>query len=291
MPIETVNLHVVRHCNLRCRYCYGGFPERPPPLDLAGWCLILDEIHRAEVRRVTFSGGEPTLHRDLLGMIEYARGVGLQTGIITNARFLTDAMLAGLDLVGITLDSADEETLVQLGRKRQGEGSYVDHVLQVAARARLAGARLKVNTVVTALNVHESLTHVLLQMTPEKWKPLQFTHVPGENDAAAADLRVSDEAFDAFVERHRQVLEDAGVWVAPERDGVVRSTYVMIDPSGRVFRSGPNGYVKSEEVSRVGLRAAIEQVGGYDRAGFRARGGHVDVLQLGRGKKDPEDQR
>jgi len=240
----------------------------------------LDEVVGAGVRRVTFSGGEPTLHPDLLGMLRHARGVGLQTSIITNAVRLTDNMLAELDVVGITLDAVNEAVLVQLGRKRDGAASYVDHAMAVAARTHRAGAQLKVNTVVTAINTSEDLTSVLVHMRPFKWKPLQFTHVPGENDAEADTLCVGENQFQAFVQRHRNALEAAGIWVASEPDDVVRSSYVMIDPGGRMFRSDSPGYATSDPVLQVGLETALKQVGGYDRAAFLQRGGHIDVRRL-----------
>lgn len=290
MVIETVNLHIVRECNLRCTYCFGTFPEAPRRVEADRWYAILEEVARAGVRRVNFSGGEPTLHPDLLGMLRRARGVGLETSVITNGVRLTDDMLDALDLVGISLDSADQETLIELGRRTRADSSYVERMLDVAERTHRAGARLKVNTVVTIRNVHEEMTGVLLRLRPWKWKPLQFTHVPGENDESAPGLCVAADAFAGYVERHRSVLEEAGVWVAAEAEEVVRSTYVMIDPGGCVFRSGTAGYIKSDPVQEVGLARAVAQVGGYDRDAFVARRGYVSVSRLVRRNGESADE-
>jgi len=278
--IETVNLHVVRACNLRCTYCFGSFPERPERISFSDWCAILDQLASAGVRRANFSGGEPTLHRDLASMLRHARNVGLQTSVISNGARLSDDILELLDLVGITLDSADDDALEKLGRRRHGDPSYVAQTLDLAARVHRSKALLKVNTVVTRHNVDEDMSATLLAMKVWKWKPLQFTLVPGENEKVAGELSVTRQAYASFVARHRKPLEAAGTWVADEADDVVRSTYVMVDPSGRLFRSTPCGYAKSEPILNIGFEAAVEQVGGYDRAAFVARGGHVDVARL-----------
>jgi len=273
MPVETVNLHVWAKCNLHCAYCYGRFPERPPFLRGADWSGILDDLANEGVRRVTFSGGEPTLHPDLEPMLAYARQVGLQTSIITNGARLTRAHVELLDVVAITADSANDETLILLGRGKD----YLRTLRRVAALIRLP-TLLKVNTVVTRLNMAEDLTPLIRSLRPFKWKPLQFVHVPGENDDSATALAVRDDEFDGFVSRHAAIGDE--LWFAPESARTIQTTYVMVDPLGRLFQHAEGGHVRSRPLLDIGLRTALREVGGYDRLAFEARGGHVDVRRL-----------
>lgn len=276
---ETVNLHIWPKCNLACVYCYGTFPGRPPTLPGPSWCEIIDMLAAAGVQRVTFSGGEPTLHPELLCMLAHARQRDLRTSIITNGAKLSEALLVHLDLVGITLDSANDETQARMGRALPRGRSYLAHVEAIGQQARAHGVRLKVNTVVTTANVNEHLGDAIGRILPEKWKPMQFVHVPGENDATAAGLQVTAGAFDAFVARHRH-LEELGTWIESETASTIRSTYVMVDPAGRLFQHDPAGHRVSEPLLDIGLAAALAAVGGYDRAAFERRGGHVDVRRL-----------
>lgn len=281
MLIETVNLHIWPKCDLTCLYCYETFPTRPRSMPLGAWCAVLDELVREGVVRVTFSGGEPTLHPDLLAMLEHATAVGLQASIITNGARLTDAQIARLDLVGMTLDSDDRDVLQALGRTdAAGRVDYRERFQEVARRVHASGVRLKVNTVVTALNSDADLSRALIEAMPFKWKPMQFTRIAGENDAHADRLAIDAAAFDAFVARHREPLERAGIWVAAETEETIRSSYAMIDPTGRAFQTRDGTTRFSDPVLEVGLRRALEQVGGYDRERFLARGGHVDVRRL-----------
>jgi radical S-adenosyl methionine domain-containing protein 2 len=279
MPIETVNLHIWGKCNLACSYCYGTFPARPRALGARGWCRILDVLAEARVRRVSFSGGEPTLHPGLLEMLDHAGARGLQTSIITNGIALSDGMLRQLDMVGMTLDAATPSILERLGRAMPSGADYLARLWDVNRRCRAFGVRMKINTVVTSINVHEELVDTLLHLRPAKWKPMQFVYVRGENDADAASLHVSSAAFHTFVRRHARVTE-SGIWVEPESATTVRTTYVMVDPAGRVFQHAPEGHRTSAPVLDVGLVRAIEQAGGYDRDAFLARGGDVDVRRL-----------
>lgn len=282
MPIETINVNPWPHCDLECVYCYGSFPEKPSRLSLADWNAILDMIANAMVRRVTFSGGEPTLHPYLLGMLQHARRVGLQTSIVTNGAKLTRAHVEILDLVTVTLDAVTDDVLLALGRSLPRRGSYLERFDSVCALAAASDTGLKINTVVTRLNLDEDLRALLVRARPVKWKPLQFTSVIGENETRAADLEVTSVEFAAFVGRHRPALEAAGVLVAPETEADVRSTYVMLDPSGRVFSTQSGEKRFSRPVLEIGLEAAVAEVGGYDRERFLARGGEIDVRSLRR---------
>ncbi len=281
MLIETVNLNVWSKCDLACRYCYGRFPERPSQASVDEWRLILDDIAGQGVRRVTFCGGEPTLHPRLADLLAHARALGLQTSIVTNGARLTEALVAQLDVVGMTLDDVREEVLLRLGRTRKGSGPYLERFLAaVALVQRFPKVLLKVNTVVTRFNLHADLRDVVGWIRPYKWKPLQFTEVFGENERDAESLAVTLEEFDSFVRRHRSHLEHAGIWVEPEGAATVRSTYVMVDPSGRLFSTATGRKRFSSRVVDVGLREAVAEVGGYDRDAFLARGGDVDVRRL-----------
>jgi radical S-adenosyl methionine domain-containing protein 2 len=276
---ETVNLHIWPRCNLNCTYCYGRFPDQPGSLPGTTWCAIIDLLASAGVRRVTFSGGEPTLHRDLLDMLHRARQRSIQTSIITNGARLSDAMLTELDLVGMNLDSADDAVQARLGRSLPRGRSYREHVAAIVRRARRYGARVKLNTVVTSLNVDEDLSAIILALRPDKWKAMQFVHVPGENDDSATALQVTSSQFNTFIACHRRV-GDEGIWFVPETAATIQTTYVMVDPIGRLFQHGPHGHTRSAPLLAVGLAQAMASVGGYDRARFVERGGAVDVRRL-----------
>lgn len=277
MDVPTVvNLHIFAKCNLKCLYCYEVFPDRPRSMPLSDWKRLLSMLAESRVTRVTFSGGEPTLHPDLAPMLAHARSVGLQTSIITNGARLSDAMLDNLDLVGMTLDTTDRSLLERIGRSTARK-CYLETLHRVAVRARARCVPFKLNTVVSELNVTEDLSAELLRIRPETWKPMQFTHIVGENDDHASSLRISRTAFGAFVTRHVQALHGSNIPVLAEAESSVLRSYVMIEPTGRLFQTSTGRKVYSSPVLDVGLQAALADVGGYDRDAFCARGGDRDV--------------
>ncbi len=75
------------------------------------WRCAMWMLWDAGVPHVCFTGGEPTLRRDLVELVRYAEEQGLVTGLLTDGRRLRDRayldqlLLAGLDHLQITLIS------------------------------------------------------------------------------------------------------------------------------------------------------------------------------------------
>jgi MoaA/NifB/PqqE/SkfB family radical SAM enzyme len=101
-------------CNARCAICaYWRHPSDPrDEMTLAQIREGLDRVHRRGCRFVNFTGGEPTLRRDLEEIVGHASGLGMWTSMVTNGATLTRERVrslkaAGLDTLMISLDSVD----------------------------------------------------------------------------------------------------------------------------------------------------------------------------------------
>jgi radical S-adenosyl methionine domain-containing protein 2 len=270
---ETVNFHLVRACNMRCRFCFGGFPDLRDALSTEAALRLIRSVAESGVRRLNFSGGEPTLHPELLRLMGEARRLGMTVSLVTNTARLTDEMLEFCRIVAFSIDALDADVLKRLGRFDPRFPDYVERVVERADAAHRRGCFVKINVVVTALNADADLTSLWSRVRPDKVKFLQFVEVLGENDAEAAALRIDDEAFRRFCVRNRRGLSEA-TFVDEDVD-VVRKTYAMIDPLGRVFQhDSQGGHRLSRPVIEIGFMAALAEAGGYDRAAFEGRGGH-----------------
>lgn len=294
----TVNLHIVGHCNFGCRFCYARFEKAKQLLSVSKVKLILDALPIRGVTRVTFAGGEPTLHPGLLDMLRHATEIGLVTSVVTNAsRVDADWCRRHLPWVRwlvVSCDSANRATCDDLGRMMARDSiGQPDRVLKVcqlvhtwnAGRSSADRVRLKLNMVVTRLNVDEDPTAWIRACEPERVKLLQCLVVPGENDDAA-DLACSDEAFAQFAERLRR-LDGPGLRIVAETTQDLHDSYAMVDPMGRFRQSHPSGYLESQPIDEVGIDTAWKQVGGCDLERFATRGGIYDHGEPCHGKRAP----
>jgi organic radical activating enzyme len=91
VPVESVELHVVEHCNLRCAQCCNASPYLPESAmsidEVRRVCARLAEVVRPDVLKIM--GGEPLLHPDIGGVLRAVR----QSGVAPRVRLFTNGLL------------------------------------------------------------------------------------------------------------------------------------------------------------------------------------------------------
>ena len=84
-PPVSLLAELTHRCPLQCPYCSNPLAlERiNGELDTETWCRVIDEANDLGVLQTHFSGGEPTLRKDLADLIRHAAGIGQYTNLIT----------------------------------------------------------------------------------------------------------------------------------------------------------------------------------------------------------------
>jgi radical S-adenosyl methionine domain-containing protein 2 len=272
MPLPpAANFHINRLCNYTCRFCFATFRDVPGSLSLNEALRLQELLARSGIEKLNYAGGEPTLHPHLVDMALHARSLGMTTSLVTNGARLGALLVqhgAFVDWVGLSVDSASEDTEQRLGR---GRGGHVRRCLALAEQCRAVGIRLKLNTVVSRENMDESLHGLLRQMRPERWKVFQVLPIFGQNDGSVEPLLISQEEFVTFLERHADLVGE-GLGPVAEDNTAMTNSYLMIDPEGRCFGNGQGIHTYSRPILEVGLETALSSVG-FSSARFEDRGG------------------
>jgi cyclic pyranopterin phosphate synthase len=150
--ITYLRLSLTDRCNLRCSYCNPG-PETPlgDALDRTAIRRLVSVLAGMGIRRVRLTGGEPTLRRDLVEVVEDLRDTpGIEeVALTTNGQRLEELAVplrrAGLRQLNVSLDSLDRDRLARLS----GRAADLGRIRRGIAAAAAAGyPSLKVNTVV-----------------------------------------------------------------------------------------------------------------------------------------------
>lgn len=279
--IPSVNYHLWKPCNMRCRFCFATFQDIEQDILPRGHLpreaslLVVEALARAGFEKINFAGGEPTLCPWLPDLIRRAKELELTTSLVTNGSRITQEWLDGvagyLDWAALSVDTVDPRKLEKLGRTTLSgplnEGAY----LGVIAMLKERNIRLKINTVVTRINCDEDLTKFIVKARPERWKLLQVLPVSGQNDALVDDLTITSSQFDHYVERNR-LVEGVGITVVPESNDLMTGSYVMVDPAGRFFDNVGGIHKYSRPINEVGVDAALREVS-MDPDKFRLRDG------------------
>ena len=239
-----INLHITEKCNYHCEYCFAHF-RRNPDLPLEKWFDIIDDIKAAgNISAINFAGGEPVLYKDFPALVEYAKNLGFPVSIISNGSFLLNEKLMPLETfkqietLGISVDSFDETILRSLGCcDKKSKVLSKENLKRIIRRAKSVNPsiKIKLNTVVSKLNVNERLTSLADEVEISRWKFLKMKTFENGNFSNKY-LTISDEEFQDFVKRNP--LND-GVGVA---EFSLTRSYIMIDNEGNLLDDFGDSY-------------------------------------------------
>ena len=261
--IPSVNLHITRHCNLKCRFCFAHFYGQQDA-KWKQWLPVLEELRQVGIQKVNFVGGEPLVFRGLAHLLRRAKELGFLTSLTTNGTLLTREWLEKqgkyLDWIAISCDSANPATLAQLGRgcDHAQITQRVFREIQNYNHSHEHQIRTKLNSTITALQREEDMSSFVLTCSPNTWKIFQMLWIKGENDDAL-DLTISKEDFQNFVKRHEH-LKTHGMELIVESDEDMMESYLMLNPEGQFFQNGGHTYTTTRSVFEVGVQAALEEI-------------------------------
>jgi len=114
---KAVYCDIVHRCNMECANCY--LPNRDyPDVDYEKMIEFIDKFDNPIEFR--FIGGEPTLHRDLEKIVEYASKNRHRTSIATNGlriankEYLKKLKHAGLNTVYLSMTGFDDDCIYEI---------------------------------------------------------------------------------------------------------------------------------------------------------------------------------
>jgi MoaA/NifB/PqqE/SkfB family radical SAM enzyme len=141
------------NCNQKCVHCYAADQKCAEEKELSTeeWKTIIGRLRKAKVSQVTFTGGEPTIRKDIPELIMEARW--FITRLNTNGVNLTEDYCrqlydAELDNLQVTFYSCDEDVHNRL----VGAPNY-QKTLSGIKNAVAAGINMSINTPICRLNI------------------------------------------------------------------------------------------------------------------------------------------
>ncbi len=221
--LDFVYVELSVKCNLRCHFCDNEMRNLYRDLPVEQFRRIVDQL-KPGTRLGLHGLGEPTLHRDLLEIVAYAKQRGLFVYFNTNHTVATDAQMQGfvdrgLDELRISMSAGTRESFAAYA----GRDLFDDLVARVRRMVEIRGAArrpvLRLVFVLTRQNhgefpivarfADEVGVDELQVQTPLDWgKPLP-EDAPGEfeldRDERAAVRRAIVAAADA-VKRVKVIL-------------------------------------------------------------------------------------
>lgn len=279
------NLHIIEACNYRCEFCFAKWNENDglPMIckDKKSVEKLFNELAKKDVIggmigeqingvRINFAGGEPLMLGDTFtDIVKLAKDMGFETSLITNGSLFERCLgvIKYLDMVGISIDSLDEDACKAMGRcSKNGDYMFEEKVAALVSQIRRENpnTKLKLNTVVSRHNCLSNIVERLQAFKPDRLKVLRQLSFNGKGG-------ISDIEFEQFLEINKNAVGSDNV-VVENTDDITQS-YLMLDPYGRFFQNGnetTQGYVYSEPIHVIGLKCALSQIS-FNKEKFMSR--------------------
>lgn len=245
----TVNWHSTPYCNFKCRYC---FVSSVNSLKLQDYLITLKKL-KTYFSRINFVRGEPTISPFLPHLVQRAKNIGFDCTLVTNGFNLIHKpnrfkpLYPILSCIGISIDSLYKETNLTIGRCcknrtiTKAEYSKLCHII------KSYGIRLKINTVVSKLNLKEDFNDFYSSVNPDRIKLFQVLKPNTCLKENYDDLLISKKEYDRFILRHK-VFNDK---IIAEDNEAMTNAYYILDSESR-FIDNRTG-IKSPALIQKGM--------------------------------------
>lgn len=223
-----VNLQVLYECNYRCQICDFWKEKNPTRLTAAEVAVISEKLSRIGPQIVSIGGGEPTLHPEIIGIVQALAPHHFPV-MITNGSKITpdlarELFAAGMAEISVSLDYASPE---KHDRQRGMPGAFETAVTALKTlHANRTHPTQRVNLISVLMDDNLSEVEPLIELCAEMgitYLITLYSHSRGAKASRAATDKASQHllrlkaryrhfvALRGYVERFSSAIAQGGI--------------------------------------------------------------------------------
>ena len=226
-PVVVWNMG--RRCNLKCVHCYSQSHDQEYTGELTtdqGRALI-DDLAKFGAPVILFSGGEPTLRKDLVDLAKHAVSQGMRAVISTNGTRINEELAGRLKEVGLSYVGVSLDGLRETNDKFRGVNGAFDKALAGIKACQRAGIKVGLRFTINKRNAHD-VPGIFDLLETENIPRVCFYHLVyagrgselmGEDLNREESRRVVDTIIDRTADLHRRGLDKEVLTVDNHTDG------------------------------------------------------------------------
>jgi molybdenum cofactor biosynthesis enzyme MoaA len=237
--IWSIVLLVTDKCNANCEICLR-FRDASPELQFAEMQKIIEILRRFDVKRISFTGGEPLLNPNLPKLIKYAYQQGLSTSLSTNGTLLNQKFIAAvsgsLNEIIIPVDGSTAEIFGSI--VPYGSTEHLTHLKNLFKYIlENSSIRLKPITVASKSNLTDlpNIAGILSVLGVQFWKIDEFYEV-ADNANEASNHNLKRGEFDSALSALRAQYPELTI-VGQGVEQREKNNVFFISPSGQVIQN------------------------------------------------------
>lgn len=225
---------ITSKCNKNCPYC---FKFTNCDLSLNQNKIILNKLLALGVKKISWTGGEPYMYKDLEELLKLSKKYGMINHINTNASLLTEKNIFEktkyIDRLIISLDFVDDKLNEKYGIGRK----YYYHIKKLLDKLKESNLEVQINTVLFSKNINyiDDLYKELNKYNIKYWKILQYLPIRGKALKEKKNLSITNEAFEQCISKYRNMENKFELIVHDNKK--MEEEHVIILSSGEIISS------------------------------------------------------
>lgn len=205
--LTYLRLSITDFCNFRCEYCLpNGYQGKRPDdeLSVPEIATLIRGFAQVGTEKVRITGGEPSIRRDVVDIIDTIRGTsGIKTIAMTSNGYKLGKHLAawnsaGLNQINISMDSFDADVF----HKMTGFDMLPQLITDMDKLLATTDIKLKINSVLMAENAFENLMSAMdyVKYRPVTYRFIEFMQTSDNSDLFFAQHAHADSITDYLIE-------------------------------------------------------------------------------------------
>lgn len=164
---DTAFIEITRKCNLHCTHCLNNSgKELDNTLTSKEINKVIDDLSRAGIQEIRFTGGEPLLHPNIFEFIYRANENGVRTSIGTNATLITPHIAETLSKAGLKQAIVSIDGTEDAHDNIRGKGNY-RKALQGIENLQKNSIMIRINSVLMKNN-YKDIINLMREMNSKQ---------------------------------------------------------------------------------------------------------------------------
>ncbi|MGC9462558.1 radical SAM protein [Vibrio genomosp. F10] len=120
--LNAATIEIISKCNFDCIHCYLDNKNKES-LTLNDWFLVISNLIKLGIKKLTITGGEPFLHTNFSEIYNFAYDCGMEINVFTNGSLLSDKIVCFFEvsppkLISISIYGKDQKQYSEFTKVR-----------------------------------------------------------------------------------------------------------------------------------------------------------------------------
>lgn len=231
--LYSICWNITSNCNENCKFC---FRKKCNENTLEENKKIFDNISNIKIHKITFSGGEALLYKDLFKLVDYIKikNPSIKLSLTTNGKVIDDEMIKQIiekfDIITFSIDSSNNSINEKIGRGT----NYLNRIIKLLDTCN-SKIKIKINTVANQYNIDdlENIYELIKKYNINRWKILRYFPIR-ESIKYKDEFYIDDNASDKIEKTINDIKVKSNIVINYDNIKEFKTSYFVIYPDGSI---------------------------------------------------------